>query len=77
MNGPYDTRETALQPVTELRAANPEMSLQEINWLILQRATAGMKLGEYDRYILGWLTGMEPQTCAVIAGLIHRARENG
>jgi hypothetical protein len=34
---------------------------------------AGVELGAYDRRILAWLAGWEPQTCAVVAGLITRA----
>lgn len=38
---------------------------------------AGVQLGAYDRRILAWLAGWEPQTCAVIAGLISRANLAG
>ncbi len=34
---------------------------------------AGVQLGGYDLRIIGWLAGWEPQTCAVVAGLIERA----
>ena len=34
---------------------------------------AGVELGAYDRRIVPWLAGWEPQTCAVVAGLITRA----
>ena len=34
---------------------------------------AGVGLGAYDRRILAWLAGFEPQACAVVAGLITRA----
>jgi hypothetical protein len=34
---------------------------------------AGVRLGDYDERILAWLSGWEPATCAVIAGLIRRA----
>jgi len=34
---------------------------------------AGVQLGGYDRRIIGWLAGWEPQMCAVVAGLIERA----
>ncbi len=34
---------------------------------------AGVELGAYDRRIVAWLAGWEPQTCAVVAGLITRA----
>jgi hypothetical protein len=35
---------------------------------------AGVELGAYDRRIIAWLAGWEPQTVAVICGLISRAR---
>jgi hypothetical protein len=34
---------------------------------------ARVDLCAYDRRILAWLAGWEPQTCAVIAGIITRA----
>jgi hypothetical protein len=34
---------------------------------------AGVELGDYDRRILTWLADNEPETCAVIAGIISRA----
>ena len=34
----------------------------------------GVELGACDRRIVAWLSGWEPQTCAVVAGLIDRAR---
>ena len=34
---------------------------------------AGMHFCAHDRAIVAWLAGSEPQTCAVIAGLIRRA----
>jgi hypothetical protein len=48
------------------------------NYLMLVNAceAARVDLGSpssYDRQILAWLAGFEPQTCAVVAGLITRA----
>ena len=40
-------------------------------------ASAGVYLGAYDHRIIEWLTGWEPATCAVIAGLISRAHAAG
>jgi hypothetical protein len=34
---------------------------------------AGVTLGDYDARILAWLANYEPETCAVITGLIIRA----
>jgi hypothetical protein len=41
--------------------------------LIAACYAAGVELGAYDRRLLAWLAGWEPQTCAVVAGLITRA----
>jgi hypothetical protein len=38
---------------------------------------ARIHLGGYDRRILEWLAGWEPETCAVVAGLIARAHAGG
>jgi len=38
---------------------------------------AGVPLGSYDIQIIEWLAGWEPATCAVVAGLISRARQAG
>jgi hypothetical protein len=38
---------------------------------------AGVELGAYDRRIVAWLGNWEPQTCAVITGLIERAHAAG
>lgn len=39
-------------------------------------AAAGVHLGAYDRRVLAWLAGWEPQTVAAIAGIILRAGES-
>lgn len=41
--------------------------------LLAAMEPSGVVLGAYDRRIIAWLAGWEPQTCAVIAGLIQRA----
>ena len=38
---------------------------------------AGVELGAFDRRVLAWLSGWEPETCAVIAGLVTRAYAAG
>jgi hypothetical protein len=38
---------------------------------------AGTVLGAFDSRVLGWLANYEPETCAVIAGLISRAHGDG
>lgn len=36
-----------------------------------------MTVGAFDARILAWLAGWEPETCAVIAGLVTRAHAAG
>ena len=38
---------------------------------------AGVTLADFDRRILGWLAGWEPETVAVIASWIERAYQAG
>jgi hypothetical protein len=79
VNGPFETEHQARQSpavrvaygmwspgLGSLTGANHEM-------LCTACASAGVELGAYDHRILQWLAGFEPQTCAVIAGIISRA----
>ncbi|HUY45622.1 MAG TPA: hypothetical protein VMV92_07835 [Streptosporangiaceae bacterium] len=38
---------------------------------------AGVTLGAFDARILAWLAGWEPETCAVLVGLVTRAHAAG
>ena len=38
---------------------------------------AGVELGAFDRRVLAWLSGWEPESAVVIAGLITRAHAAG
>ena len=38
---------------------------------------AGVELGAFDRRVLAWLSGWEPETAVAIAGLITRAHAAG
>ena len=53
--------------------------MQPPNLAMLRAACEGadVELGAYDLRILAWLAGWEPQVCAVVAGLITRARSHG
>lgn len=81
MSGPYETdRQAAADPavraVYEAFAATPGAGkMTPLNERMLTAAceAAGVELGAYDRRIVTWLAGWEPQVCAVIAGLITRA----
>jgi hypothetical protein len=37
----------------------------------------GVELGAFDRRVLDWLSRWEPETAAVICGLLGRAYESG
>jgi len=83
--GPYETeaqaRETpAVQAVYEAFDAAPRQGgMDEPNHRLLCEAltAAGVELGAYDHRIVRWLAGWEPETCAVIAGLVSRAHAAG
>ena len=85
MNGPYETQREALdlpavQAVYEAFRADPgvgRMAPHSLRMLEEACAAAGVGLGAYDRRVLAWLAGWEPQVCAVIAGLISRAHDAG
>jgi hypothetical protein len=53
--------------------------MAEANYARLADACEGaaVTVGAYDSRILTWLAGWEPQTCAVVAGLITRAHGAG
>ena len=79
--GPFGTeqqaRETdAVQAVCEAFRADPgvgKMTPHNLAMLEQARAAAGADLGAFDRRVLVWLSGWEPETAVVIAGLITRA----
>ncbi|HUK73793.1 MAG TPA: hypothetical protein VLW50_34460 [Streptosporangiaceae bacterium] len=81
MSGPFETEQQArelpaVRAVHEACAAAPGVGrMAPHNKQMLEDACtdAGVAAGAYDRRILAWLAGWEPQTCAVIAGLITRA----
>jgi hypothetical protein len=79
MNGPFETEHQARQsPAVRVAYGtwSPRLgSLTGANHEMLCTActAAGVELGAYDHSILNWLAGYEPQTCAVIAGIISRA----
>jgi hypothetical protein len=83
--GPFETERQALDTpavravYTAFEAAPGPGRMQPPNLAMLRAACerAGIELGTYDVRILAWLAGWEPQICAVIAGLITRARSHG
>ena len=83
--GPIETEREALglPAVRDIFAAfdrDPgvgKMAPHTHKMLISACVAAGVELGDYDRRILLWLAGFEPQACAVVAGLIGRAHDAG
>jgi hypothetical protein len=77
--GPFETERQALDTaaVRAVFAPGPGR-MQPPNLAMLRAACEGadVELGAYDLRILAWLAGWEPQVCAVVAGLITRARSN-
>ena len=81
MNGPYETRQQAretpaVRAVYEAfdRDHGPgKMIPHNLRMLTSACAAAGVQTGAYDEQTLMWLAGWEPETCAVIAGLVIRA----
>jgi hypothetical protein len=74
--GPYETEREARSAVIdrESDSCRPGAPAERNHKLMCEAsAAAGIELGAYDHRILTWLAGWEPQTCAVIAGLIARA----
>ncbi|MFG2002276.1 hypothetical protein ACGFNU_24300 [Spirillospora sp. NPDC048911] len=76
--GPYETAEQAAETVREfyqLSRLGPRGTLAKCNQerLLAACEAAGVELGDYDQRILAWLTIWEPETVAVIVGLVLRA----
>jgi hypothetical protein len=81
VNGPYETERDARAAAHAAVAPEEGWSILRgpQNRLLLERAckAAGVELGAYDRRILDWLSGYEDSICAVVAGLISRAHQDG
>jgi len=80
VTGPFETEAEvlALPAVQAIRAASRAVPFRPVdahNARLITEACdrTGVVLGAYDRRIVAWLAGWEPQTCAVIAGMISRA----
>jgi hypothetical protein len=82
--GPFESEQEALaSPAVRaiyaaMRASSRAGVMAELGHRLLEEAcaAAGVEVGAYDHKILVWLAGFEPQACAVIAGLIARARQS-
>jgi hypothetical protein len=79
--GPFDSRDDVhalpvVQAAYDAASISPRRAImEERNHRLLCKACAdaGITVGAYDHQILLLIAGYEPETCAVIAGLIRRA----
>lgn len=79
-HGPYEAERDAIAAVRHILDSEPGTGAWQKGSLALLMdacTDAGVAVGAYDSRILQWLTKWEPQTVAVIAGLITRAHEAG
>ena len=86
MTGPYET-DRRVRELPAVRAIYDAMHasrrrggvMGELGYRLLDEAceAASVKVGAYDHRILIWLRGFEPETCAVLAGLITRGYQAG
>jgi len=83
LSGPFQSEHQAgaVPAVREAYAAGHqrrgEMTRHNHRMLCSALTRAGVDVGEFDHAIVVWLTQWEPQTVAVIAGLITRASKAG
>jgi hypothetical protein len=77
VSGPYETEAEALVAAPPLPDDPHDWPAFNQRQILDACAAAGVYLGAYDHRIIEWLTGWEPATCAVIAGLITRAHAAG
>jgi hypothetical protein len=83
--GPYETEaqargNAAVQEIHRAFRADPGMGkMAPLSLALLTDVCtmAGVGLGAFDRRVLSWLSGWEPETAAVICGMITRAHESG
>jgi hypothetical protein len=84
-HGPFQTEREAseteaVRAVYAAFDADPgpgKMAPHNLAMLTAACEAAGIELGAFDAGTLRWLSGGEPATCAVIAGLIMRAWDDG
>jgi len=87
-HGPYETEAEARAdaaralevPVTRPYDANADRAARldaRRRYLADALTAAGVETGAYDREICAWLAGWEPETLAVVVGLLERAHAAG
>jgi hypothetical protein len=85
MTGPFETREQAashpavraIYAAMRADTAGGAMTRGGRDLITAACRAAGVELGAYDARIVEWAAGFEPETSAVIAGLITRAAAAG
>lgn len=73
--GPYGTEREAFDSWRQRATDSGEHTPDNLASLLAATAAAGVELGSYDKRILAWLAGWEPQVVEVIAALIERAAD--
>jgi hypothetical protein len=71
--GPYETCRQAFDDIRSIGRSDEALQLR----LVEACQDVGVRLGVYDRRILAWLAGWEPETVQVVTGLIRRAAQGG
>lgn len=71
--GACNTWDDANAAVKQVREREDNRTYVNIRMIGETLANAGITAGAFDNQILGWLAKFEPQTVAVICGLIMRA----
>jgi hypothetical protein len=75
--GPYATERQATADTGDVRQAGDRpggISGANYERLIAACERSGVTLGAFDRRILVWLAGWEPETCQMIIGLLSRTQ---
>jgi hypothetical protein len=80
VSGPYEDEDQvladpAVQAIYARMRGSRDYRMQDGSAALMLAAceAAGVQLGAYDARILRWLAGFEPQSAAVVAGIITRA----
>jgi hypothetical protein len=73
MTGPHQTRDDA-RTAAHMVALLADRTVMDGAIALFETSLEGIELGTYDRRIIDWLEGWEPETLAVLAGIITRAK---
>jgi hypothetical protein len=76
---PMPLEVAALHDAGRVRSGDPDHVVRDvvIRHLVQACAAAGVELGDYDRRVLVWLAGLQPETAQVVIGWIGRAYAAG